>query len=343
VTQPPEQPPVFVIGNPRSGTTMFRLALTAHRSISIPPENPFLVKLFDRFGRIKSFQASQLDELFDAMSAKPVSFFDRWEMDQGTVRDLLAQSEGCTFSEIGARLYQAYPKIDGAESFIWGDKNTSYFQYVDILSWLYPNAKFIHLVRDGRAVLASYQALNKRKKENENVRFPVLPSHPIIAASRWLNAVQTIERAFSKMKPENCITVRYEDVVGDFENQLTRVCEFLNISYETNMKDFHKLNEKFGLEPRKYDSWKWRTREPITAQRVDDWKKSLSDSDVSSFETVAKGQLNEFGYDLLSGDSSFSWSDRFTWLKESSCLRWRKKMRHCRFLLQNLRASRNAQ
>lgn len=335
-----QQQPVFVIGNPRSGTTMFRLALTAHPQISIPPENPFLVKLFARFGRIRSFQQAQLDELFQAMSKEPVSFFERWKVDVESVREVLAQSQGSTFAEIVARLYQAYPRIEATKTFIWGDKNTAYFQYINILSWLYPKAKFIHLVRDGRAVLASYQALNKRKQENESVRFPVLPSQPIVAATRWISAVQTIEQAFSKKRKDQCVTVRYEDVVCDFENEMTKVCKFLNVDYESDMVNFHKLNEKHSLEPREYDSWKWRTRKPITAERVDDWKKSLSDSDIARFERIAETQLTKFGYHLLSDKLSLSFDDRITWLKESSNLSWRKKMRHFRFLLQILAGSR---
>ena len=335
-----EHSPVFLIGNPRSGTTMFRLALTAHSCVSIPPENPFIISLFAKYGHVQNFNQEQLTTLMQDLRGEPVAIFSRWKkVPEATIQSLLDDSVGCSYAEICAKLYRAYPRPAGMNSMIWGDKNNSYYRYLEMLNWLFPNAKFIHLVRDGRAVLASYQALLKKQEDNE--RFPVLPADPVVAATRWSDAVRSTDAYLSSLAKDRYIKVRYEDVVTDFENQMRSVCALLGLEYEPDMENFHELNQKFELEPRDYDKWKWRTRQPITAKRVDAWRESLSTADVARFEAVAGRVLVSQNYQLENTSASFSFSDRIKWSKEAAVLSAKNIVRRGKFLYKKTAASKN--
>ena len=158
------------------------------------------------------------------------------------------------------RLYEHFANLKGNGGRLWGDKNNPFHHYVFVLRRLFPNARFLHLVRDGRAVYGSFVELGR--KEGQAEYFPSLPNSPEQAAAQWVSAVRQIER--SLQTSANALTVRYEDLVTDFESIMTTVCQFLGLQYEPAMRDFHSLNRTQQLEPREYDTWKWRTREQVT-------------------------------------------------------------------------------
>ena len=318
---------------------MFRLALTSHSCISIPPENPIIVVMFFKYGHLRSFDKSQLNALMKDICLEPVSILNRWKMSESAIRSILETSVGCSYAEVCAKLYRAYPRPDGMNSIVWGDKNTSYYRYLEILNWLFPKARFIHLVRDGRAVLASNKALLTNK--GDNIRYPVLPADPIIAGTRWSDAVRVSDSFLSKLGQDQYLNVRYEDVVTDFESQMCRVCQFLELSYEPEMEKFHEFNRKFELEPRDYDSWKWRTRQPITTNRVDVWQQTLSSLDIARFEAVAGKVLLAQGYQLQDNRAQLSFNDRIKWARESARLNLRSFMRHGRFLCKKTTSNKN--
>jgi hypothetical protein len=287
--------PVFVLGNPRSGTTMFRLVLAAHSEINIPPESAFIVKLFGKYGHVRSFTPRLLAAFQDDLTGPDpvVRLEEEWEI--STVRFWTDDVPGFSgsYAELCSRLYRFYSVEKGlGERAIWGDKNNAHHLYVDLLAWLYPNARFIHLVRDGRAVLASYQTL----QASSHRRAPRLPRDPAIVAHKWTDAVQRIRRHLAKYAPDRSIEVRYEDVLSDFRREITNVCNFLGLEYEAAMASFHKFNEEHDLEPRSYDAWKGNTRKPADESRAHAWRSALTPEDVHAFEAVAGRTLSAFGY-----------------------------------------------
>jgi hypothetical protein len=288
--------PVFVIGNPRSGTTMLRLILTSNSKLSIPPEAAFIVKYFSKYGHLNKFNLSSVNSFMKHLQ-NSFEIENRWEVSFKEYHEKWLDNQiGKSYPDVCASIYRyyAYKKYFGKEN--WGDKNTSHRNYIDVLSWLFPHAQFVHIIRDSRSVFASYKTLPRI----EHKYAPKLTKDPLIFSAHWLEALDRIEYHAKKYAPGRYITVRYEDVVKDFERTIKKVCNFLNLEYEENMLNFNEINEKYNLEPKSYDKWKWRTRKPLTDSRIDNWKNVLDKNEIRTINFLTSNKLIRYGYNSIS-------------------------------------------
>ena len=319
--------PLFVLGNPRSGTTMFRLILTSHSKVGIPPETAFIIRLYPRFGHVKRFDEKTLVRFEADLNSVAIDLQSHWKT---ATRDLMACKEdfiGRSYSEVCAQLYRNFHEVQGLGSVeIWGDKNNAYGNYLDVLNHLFPTARFIHVVRDGRAVLNSH----KKLRTNDMHKFaPVLPKSARAVAIRWVDMVSRIDRHLALKAPGRHLAVRYEDVLQDFRPTMDRVCEFVGLQYEEAMRDFDQLNRKFELEPREY-SWKQSTFKPLDPSKTGSWLKELELQEIAIFEREAADVLARYGYVLETGVGPNAMGRRF---RPEICKgRVREFMRSVRFM-----------
>ncbi len=287
--------PIFVVGNPRSGTTLLRLVLTSHSQISIPPESEFIVRLFPKYGHIKLFDESAAYHLRRDLGGGILDLAEQWEVPLEDLVGDLRRHFGKTYAQVCSSIYRAYQVAKGLEpKRLWGDKNNAYGNYLDVLTYLYPTARFVHIVRDGRAVLNSYRLLDVPAGQRYA---PRLPKDVRDVAFHWTDTVGRIDRHLTRYASGRHVTVRYENIISDFESEIGRLCAFLGLEYETEMQDFYKRNAENNLEPRKY-SWKENTFRPIDAKRGDAWRDSLDASEAAEFEAEAASTLRRYGYAL---------------------------------------------
>lgn len=290
--------PVFVVGNPRSGTTLFRLILTSHSQVGIAPESAFIVRLYQKYGHIRRFDAQTLARLEADLTNDPISLESHWKVKPSALMANKDEFIGLTYPEVCAQIYRNFHFVRELGTVdIWGDKNNAYGNYLDVLNHLFPTARFIHVVRDGRAVFNSYKKL---KTKPEHKYAPVLPRDARTVALRWVDMVSRIERQLGRRAPGRHISVRYEDVLGDFEPTMHRVCDFLGIDYEDRMREFDQLNRTFELEPREY-GWKENTFKPLDPGKTGSWRSELDPNEIETFEREAGGVLGAYGYGLVSG------------------------------------------
>jgi hypothetical protein len=287
-----EDKPIFIIGNPRSGTTMLRLMLTCHPNIAIPPEGGFAVSLYWKYGRSRAFSPEIIQRF-----VKDYYLVDgqiEWGLTPSMLLRTLARTSIQQYSDLVAAVYRLYSQIQfpGERKSRWGDKNNHYLHHIPLLSSMFPNAQFVHIVRDGRDVFCSYQ----------NV--PFLSSKDVIeVAFEWLYNVTTLQR---DLAATNYIEVKYEDVVQSPEQEMQRVCELLGESYSEKMLNFAKENRERHLEPARKLSWKQLTLEGITHKQVNRWQRILSQGDRLLFECIARSQLQHYGYVLEGGAPTFT-------------------------------------
>lgn len=295
--------PVFVVGNPRSGTTLFRLILTAHSRVGIAPETAFIVRLYPKYGHVKRFDDQTLQRLEADLNSPAIDLEGHWKV---TTSELFAPRDeflGRSYPEVCAQLYRRFHLARGLGTVeIWGDKNNAYGNYLDVLNHLFPTARFIHVVRDGRAVLNSYKKL---QKDDGHKYAPVLPRAAHSVALRWVDMVDRIDRHMTRKLKNRQLTVRYEDVLHDFEPTMGKVCQFLGIAYEDVMREFDQVNRKFELEPREY-GWKENTFKPLDRDKTESWRTELDPREIEIFEREAAGTLTRFGYRLDGGPGAFS-------------------------------------
>ena len=272
--------PVFIVGCGRSGTTMLRLMLDSHPALSIPGESTFIRYLWINrrdYGTGDRFRPERLldDILTDAN-------FMRWGVSPQNVRDRVSRLVSPTFADIVAAPFEAYADMHGKAR--WGDKTPIYVLSIPALAQLFPSARFVHLIRDGRDVASSYLSI------------PMFEGGIWQASLRWRDWVSAGIRSGRRLPPGRYIEIRYEDLVADTDRQLTELCSFLDLEFDGVMLSYHVDAEKrLQARPDYVQFHRNISRPPIASTR--DWRLEMPRDDVRVFESVAGDLLETLGYE----------------------------------------------
>ncbi len=281
-------PAPFIVGVPRSGTTLLRLQLDAHPELALPAETGF--------GEVaRRFEGSAVtrDALLEALTGMPT-----WEdlaMSRDELADLLAGMEDGDLSAGLRAFYRGYTAARGKTRY--GDKTPGHAVDMDVLARVLPEVRFIHLIRDGRDVAASLRGL------------PFAPGDGGTAAiaAAWRDTVWRARRAAANLP--HYTEVRYEDLVREPERVLRELCDFLELEFAPEMLRAHeRARERLGemrsatVGPdgvaRLEDGTEVvaRTLRPPQTDRIGRWRHALSDYEVTRFERFAGGALVQDGY-----------------------------------------------
>jgi hypothetical protein len=290
----------FIVANPGSGTTLLRMMLDAHSQLAIPPETHFIPDVIQRAREIRrsTDRKPTPDEL-----AAVIAGNRRWGdfgLDEGELRERMAGPEGSTNARRALRaFYSLYADRHGKPR--WGDKTPDYLLAINRIARALPEARFVHLVRDGRDVALSRRRWRAKAGGEER-------SVAAWAAQwkRWiLDGRDQGERAGSYLE------ARYEDLVTDTEATLRRVCEHCELEFEPAMLDYHerageRLEEmgralpaaegKGGREAGHRQAKHALTAAPPQESKVGEWRSEMSDPDRQAFEDEAGDLLSELGY-----------------------------------------------
>ena len=186
-----------------------------------------------------------------------------------------------TLPEALRRLYAAYAAQDGKRRY--GDKTPTAVLRMDLISAALPEARFIHIVRDGRDVALS--VLGR----------PWGPGTITRAALWWKRAVIEGRRSARRLGPTRYVEVRYESLVSDPEPLVGSLAEFAGLVFRDEMLRYYE-REVFlrGLDPS--GTGHARLRLPPTPG-LRDWRSQMAPEDVGQFEGLAGGLLEELGYE----------------------------------------------
>jgi hypothetical protein len=287
--------PLFIIGNPRSGTSLLRLILTSHSCILIPPECGFIIWLHEKYADWQITDNNDIIkvELFlnDLLTCKK---FDTWLLDRAIIEMQIHDNQPETYAELCCVVYSSFGLIVGKTLGIWGDKNNFHLNYLNQLLNLYKNARFLHLVRDGRDVACSYREVMATPSNSPYA--PILKTNITDIALEWSSNVIKIDSFLSTMPHEAAMTIRYEDLVLSPQSILMSICEWLSLPFEVDMLNFHQQNKIKKLEPDLTIDWKKRTLHPISDATVRRYTNLLSNEEQDEFLGVAASALRRFSY-----------------------------------------------
>jgi hypothetical protein len=186
------------------------------------------------------------------------------------------------FADIIRAAYSAYAKKEGKPR--WGDKTPpNAFDLPDLMRD-FPDAQFIHIVRDGRDVCLSWAEVDWVKLDVRK------------AAKRWVRWVRAASHP-SRLGPTQYYELRYEDLVQEPRRVLEAVCRFLGEPFDERMLEYHQQEHLVPEERRKFHT---RLSQPPDASRVFRWRKEMSASNVRRFEAVAGSLLLRFNYEVSS-------------------------------------------
>ena len=291
-------PAPFIVGVPRSGTTMLRLMLDAHPEMAIPPETYFVTNLIEAADG--GADAGKL--------ANVVLSHRRWEdlgLEEDALRDrLTAAGERPSGGDAVRAVLGLYAEAQGKAR--WGDKTPAYLTNIGEIGNAIPEARFIHIIRDGRDVALSILAMPERDRPMRN------PDSAEMVAARWRKRIGRARRQAEDL-PGRYIELRYEDLVADPEPALRRVCELAELEFLPEMLDYHRSArdrlEEINRDLSSRDELPHQpaegrlaphalASEPPTRERIAVWRDRMDDRDLAAFEAEAGELLTELGYAL---------------------------------------------
>jgi len=274
---------------------MLRLMLTCHPSMSVAPECGFVLWLEKEFGDWSRADCtgSRRDRFVAAVLR--CRKFDTWSLDADWIERSIAARAPRSYAELAAAVHLAYADKQGRSVPWWGDKNNYHVNHVADLDRLFPDCRFVHIVRDGRDVACSYREIADR--EDRGVYAPRLPYDIESIAAEWSENVRAVDDRLSAMPERRALTIRYEDLVRRPDRELGDVCRLLEVDFDGDMLNFGVENVRLGLEPPELLAWKARTTQPISASNVGRYRHVLSETEITAFERAVGGTLTRFGYD----------------------------------------------
>jgi hypothetical protein len=264
----------FIIGRPRSGTTLLRTLLDAHPNVCIPQESPVILNLYRKYGGKVNWKPGDIEAFFHDLN--PQHIFGVWNIDEGKLKTDLGKCVGeNSFETVIKVLYTNFNSIySKTQPVIIGDKNPVYSVNFHEIFPVMGDAKFIHLTRDYRD-----QIVSMKKMDFEM-------SQPALVSFRWELSVKSLYPYKAKY-PDKFLTIKYEDLVKTPENKLKEICNHLNIEYDPVMLDFHKIDVGSGFMPKeamkKYHSSLFN---PLNTSKVNSWEKILTDKEVKIADVV---------------------------------------------------------
>lgn len=195
-------------------------------------------------------------------------------------RERLARSAP-TLGSMFASCYRLYAEAHGKSR--WGDKRPAYANYLGMLFDLFPDAQFINLVRDPRAAVSSL------------IGIEWFPGDDALEAgtAMWEASIRNVDRFSRRLRPDQLLDVRYEDLVRYPERTLGEICEFAGLQAGGAIAQM--IGRKRAGRFR--EGWHERLSEPITTSRIDSWKQALRPTEAALIENALGLQMERFGYD----------------------------------------------
>lgn len=271
--------PIFIGGCDRSGTTLLGSMLGACQGAVCTPESHF------KFSALRGRGGASGDDELAPSDLRPalehILRHWRFRMWQTDLEPDELPDGARTYADLLVWLVREYAsRHEQGPVEAWVDHTPSNLRYGSLLSDLLPQAKFVHVVRDGRAVASSVIDLDWG------------PNTALHAADWWVGKVAYGLAAERELGRDQVLRVRFEDLVQDTRPTLERLCGFLGLPYDASARGggdfavgaFHEdQHSMVGARP--------------DPGRVDAWKRQLSPRDVEIFEAESGQMLEYLGYE----------------------------------------------
>lgn len=274
----------FVVGTGRSGTTLLQAMLTSHSRLDIPPETKFFQRhdpIEPRFGG-DPIPPARLDAwLEDYFSSQD------WA-DAGMAREdvePLMRGGDRSAASLFLAILQAWQSRSGKQRI--GEKSPLHCKCVERIAAVFPKAKFIHIYRDPRDVVASMRTMDWTHGSLRD------------QARNWRKILDEHLRLTAALPSATYAGVRFETLVDQPEAELRRVCDFLGESFEPAMLNFHE-RPRAGFHDREKE-WKGQTQRPLSDASIGRYRQQLSPRQVALVERLAGPTMVKLGYQPVSG------------------------------------------
>lgn len=280
---------------------MLRLMLNSHPQLAVPHESKFILSLYPelpKYGDLSRREnvARLLDDIAEHQAVKAGQLI--------VDRRLVLKQPIASYAQLVDAIMRTKAQSLGKAR--WGDKTPFYTPSIDVLWRLFPEAKIVHLVRDGRDVLLSHKKVSWLSN-----------SLPKIAADwRWMTTI--CHKVGSVRGPDFFLEIKYEDLVRQPEAILRQICAFLGEEFAPEMLLYHRTaRQEVPTESLRWHESSVQAPDPA---KLLQWKTRLSRADRIIFEQIAGDTLDLFGYERENLKST--WGSRGRNLYYSVFERW---------------------
>jgi hypothetical protein len=191
----------------------------------------------------------------------------------------MRREDDVDFAEAMRKVYRGYARMHGKSRY--GDKTPAYVQHIRVLADIFPEARFVHLIRDGRNVALSLAEVNWG------------PSDVLDAALQWRERVLRGRQAGAEVGAHRYLEVRYERLVDEPEPILREVSGFVDLTFdEAMLRHSETAAERIPGRP---DGLHRRAATAPVAIR--DWRQDMARADLEAVEAGVGDLLTELGYE----------------------------------------------
>jgi hypothetical protein len=264
----------FLVGCWRSGTTLLRSVFDSHPLVAVPDETNLLPPVLDRFAG-GGFDLAAYVEV-----ARSTPRWPTWGPDDALAAAIAADPPGTTADAVRLT-FRAYAEQHGKPRY--ADKTPRHVMDIDRIAALLPEARFVHLVRDGRDVAMAIR----------DASFG--PGSIDEAALHWRSRVLTGHRAGVVLGPARYMEVTYEALVDDPSATIGAVCTFIDLPFDEAMLD-HTESARALISGTTDAGSHTSLAEPIR-KGVRDWRRDMTPAEVARFDLLAGDALDELGYE----------------------------------------------
>jgi hypothetical protein len=269
---------LFILGVPRSGTTLLRTILDSHPHLAVGPECPWIA---GSYGKVFSFR-----ELYSALANDrfgPVCNFE------GVSKSDISMAMGKAISSI----LNSYAAAKGKKR--WLEKTPNHITEIPFLIEVFPQGKYIHIIRDGRDVAcSSFKEREKNWGKNLMNRDEAIANTRLNALQRWCAWIGQFEKWQQEYQLDTC-QIRYEDLVRDPRTVLARILEFLEEPWSEEVL-------RYGEQKHDFPSWEAGSRDVFSKQKISDegvgkWKTKFTHTERLVATAFADSMLLRYGYE----------------------------------------------
>ena len=295
--------PVFIAGLDRSGKTYMRFMLESHPSFAISKRTNLWTRFYNRFGDLEKDENLErcLETLADHKHIRAL------ELDfQRIHRDFVSGPR--SYKRLFALIHEQYASCLGKPR--WGDQTELLEKYAGQILAAYPDAKFIHMIRDPRD---RYEAVIKKSRRRGGVG---------AVTARWLYSAALAEQN-QKTYLGRYKVVRYEEMVTYPEETMYRVCEFLGEQYHPamiKMEDVPRFTKTITDDEDEFPS-------PLTTAYIGRFRNNLPAREIVFIQKLSKHYMQLFDYPLEQVCFSLLESARFYtvhwWVNSMLMFGWR--------------------
>jgi len=270
-----ERPPFFVVGSDRSGTTMLMMMLDAHPDLGVSRESWFLIDLMDALPLHGPLNRDQVDRAFEIIQQHPR--WQRWNIPDSALQTRLEKLTAPDLADLVQAVFQL--DLDRSRKTRWGDKTPAYVREIERIHSMFPQAQFIHIIRDARDVCISLRNVGWHGPKLRHM------------ARYWRDVVISGIEAGKALGQEVYLEVPYEKLVTNTEDTLKQICSFLGEPFDANILAWYDLTaEKTADRPMRFQTKLSRAPRPSDTGR---WKNEMSSFEVAVVEAYAGDVMDE--------------------------------------------------